>query len=109
MNKKNFEKSQEKKELNSKKILKEIENKKSELKKFGVKKIGLFGSFAKNKQHSRSDIDFLVTFNKVSFDNYFSLLRLFEKLFQKKIDLVIESDLKPELNYVKEEAEYVKI
>lgn len=97
------------KNLNSKKILKEIENRKSELKKLGVKRIGLFGSFVKGKSGKNSDIDFLVNFEKITFDNYFYLLRFFEKIFNKKIDLVIESDLKPELVYVKKEAEYVEI
>ena len=30
-------------------------------------------------------------------------------MFKRKIDLVIEDDLKPELKYVKKEAEYAKI
>jgi hypothetical protein len=95
--------------MNSQKILNKIEENKKEIKKFGVKKIGLFGSFAKNKQHSRSDIDFLVTFEKINFDNYMNLLFLLEKLFRKKIDLVVEKNLIPELNYVKKEAKYVKL
>lgn len=95
--------------MNAKEIIKKIEENKREIKRLGVKKIGLFGSFAKNKQRKKSDIDFLVTFDKIDFDSYFSLLRMLEKIFKKKIDWVIERDLKPELNYVKNEAEYVKI
>lgn len=37
------------------------------------------------------------------------LLFLLQKLFNKKVDLVIEEDLKPELEYVKKEAQYVEI
>lgn len=96
-------------ELNAKKIINKIENKKEAIRKIGVKKIGLFGSFAKGKQNKKSDVDILVQFEKVSFDNYFLLKELLEKLFGKKIDLVIERDLRPELNYVKKEAEYAKI
>lgn len=95
--------------LNSKKILEKIEKEKEKLKKKGVKKIGLFGSYAKDKQKKKSDIDFLVEFQKITFDNYFYVLNFLKKLFNKKIDLVIERDLKPELNYVKEEVQYVKI
>lgn len=95
--------------LNTKKIIKKIRENKKRIKKLGVKKIGLFGSFTKNKQRKKSDIDILVSFNKIDFDNYMNLLFFLEKKFGRKIDLVIESDLKPELNYVKKEARYVKL
>ncbi|MEK6913569.1 MAG: nucleotidyltransferase domain-containing protein [Nanoarchaeota archaeon] len=91
------------------KILNKIKGNKKEIKNFGVKRIGLFGSVVRGKQKKNSDIDFIVSFEKITFDNYFLLLRFFEKMFKKKIDLVIESDLKPELNYIKKEAEYVEI
>lgn len=95
--------------LNSEKILKKIEKEKEKIRKTGAKKIGLFGSFAKGEQKKKSDIDFLVEFDEITFDNYFDLKELLEKIFKRKIDLVIEKDLKPELNYVKEETKYVEI
>lgn len=95
--------------LNSKKIIKRIEEKSRDIKKYNVKKIGLFGSFAKNKQHKKSDIDIIVTFNKETFDNYMDLLFLLEKIFRRKIDLVIEKDIHQELDYVKGEAKYVRL
>jgi len=99
----------ENKGINSKKILNEIEKNKKNLLEKGVKKIGLFGSFAKNKQKKKSDIDFLVEFEKITFDNYIDVLIMLKELFKRKIDLIIEGDLRPELNYVKEEAQYVKL
>jgi len=98
-----------KNKLNSIKILKVIENNKENIRKYGVKRLGLFGSFAKNKQTSKSDIDILVEFDYVKFRNYMALLEFLEDIFKKNIDLVIEKDLKPELKYVKKEAKYVKI
>ena len=95
--------------LNSEKILKKIEEKSKDIRRYNVKKIGLFGSYVKNKQHKKSDIDILVSFNKETFDNYMDLLFLLEKIFKRKIDLVIEKDLHPELNYIKEEVKYVRI
>ena len=83
--------------------------KKNEMKKFGVKKIGLFGSYAKGKQKKSSDIDILITFDKIDFDNYMDVMFLLKKLLKKRIDLVIEKNLIPELKYVKEEAEYVQL
>ena len=96
-------------ELNKEIIFEKINKNKGKLKKRGVKKIGIFGSFIKREQKSKSDIDFLVEFKKVDIDRYLYVLNLLEKLFKKKVDLVIEDDLKPELEYVKNEAEYVKI
>jgi uncharacterized protein len=95
--------------ISSKKIIKKIEEKSRDIKKYDVKKIGLFGSYVKNKQHEKSDIDIIVTFEKETFDNYMDLLFLLEKLFKRKIDLVIEKDLHPELNYVKKEAKYARL
>ena len=57
----------------------------------------------------KSDIDIIVTFDKETFDNYMNLLFLFERTFRRKIDLIIEKDLHPELNYIKKETRYVRL
>ena len=90
--------------MNSKTISKKIE-----MKEFGVKKIGLFGSYAKGKQKKSSDIDILITFDNINFDNYMKVMFLLKKLLKKKIELVMEKNLVPELNYVKNETEDVKL
>lgn len=95
--------------LDARKILKVIEDNKKKISAKGVKKIGLFGSFLRGKQKKNSDIDFLVEFKKIDFDNYVELIIILEKLLKRKIDLVIEKDLVPELDYVKNEARYVKL
>lgn len=89
-------------------IIKRIEKKRDIFKKYGVRKIGLFGSFAKKKQRNGSDLDFLVVLENPTFDNYMELKFTLEKMFHKKVDLVIEENLKPALRYVKEEALYAK-
>ena len=88
------------------KIMKLLESHRQDLKKLGVTRIGLFGSFAKGQQHAKSDLDFLITLDKESFDSYMDIKFLLEKLFKKKVDLVLEQSLKPQLRYVKEEAVY---
>ncbi len=98
-----------KESLTSNKIIERITEKRKDIRKYTVKKIGLFGSFVKSKQHKKSDIDIIVEFEKPTFDNYMDLLFLLERLFRRKIDLVIEKDILPELSYVKKEAKYVKI
>lgn len=95
-------------ELTPNSIIKILEKHKSEIKRYKVKKLGLFGSFLKGTQHKKSDLDFLVVFDKSTFDDYMDLKFLLEKMFNKKVDLVIENKLKPDLQYVKEEAVYAK-
>ena len=90
-------------------ILKEIKKRKDKLRMKGVRKIGLFGSYLKGTQKRGSDIDFLVEFNDETARNYFGLWTYFENLFKRKVDLIIESDLRSELSHVKKEAVYVKI
>lgn len=87
----------------------ELEKNKDKIKTFGVSKIGLFGSFLKGKQGKKSDVDILVEFKNISFDNYTDALILLEKIFKRKVDLVTESSLRPELAYVKKEAKYARL
>ena len=61
--------------LNSDEILKIIEESKNKIKKFGVRRIGLFGSYIRSEQKKESDIDVLVEFEKgkKTFDNYMDM------------------------------------
>jgi len=95
--------------LNKKEILKKIKENRELIKSKGVKKIGIFGSFVKSNQNKKSDVDILIEFDKPTLEKYLYVLRLLEKKLKRKVDLIIESDLKPELVYVKKEAQYVQI
>lgn len=77
-------------------ILTKIRQHSDELKAYGVKKVGLFGSFARSGQNTKSDIDILVEFDRggKTFDNYMDLKFYLERLFHRKIDLVIKEALK---------------
>ena len=97
------------KNLNSETIIKKIEENKNAFQKWGVKKIGLFGSFLKGNPTKKSDIDVLVVLEKPGFDNYMELKLMLETVFKRKIDLIIEEDLRPELKYVKKEAKYARL
>jgi len=76
-----------------------IRKKNSELKVLGVKKIGIFGSFARREQHHKSDIDVLVEFQRGQkrFDNYMDVKFMLESLFRRKVDLVMKGSLKPRI------------
>ncbi len=97
------------KSLSSIKILAELESRREELAKLGVVRIGVFGSFVHKRQHPKSDIDILVKFRKTKFDDYMDVKFLLERTFKRKVDLVTESSLKPELRHVKKEAKYARL
>ena len=65
--------------------------------RFSVKKIGLFGSYARNEALPGSDVDMLVEFTHPTFDNYMDLKFYLEDLFQTPVDLVIADTLKPRI------------
>ncbi len=90
-------------------ILKENHNK---IKTFGVKKLGLFGSFTRGEQQGDSDIDLLVEFepDQKTFDNFIHLSFLLEDLLKRRIELVTADSLSPYIRpYVITEVEYVPL
>jgi len=95
--------------LSRKEILQSILESKEKIRKYGVKRIGLFGSLVRNEQGEGSDIDVLVEFEKgkKTFDNYMELKFFLEEQLQRKVDLVISDALKPQIKpYVMREIEY---
>lgn len=79
-------------------ILTTIRTHKSEFSKFGIRNIGLFGSYVRNEQSDKSDIDILIDFDpdKENFDNYMAVYDLIEQLFKnKKIEIVTKNGLSP--------------
>lgn len=67
------------------------------LRELSVRELALFGSFVRGDANDSSDIDFLVEFDKKTFDNYLDTKELLETLFGRKVDLVIKSNIKPRL------------
>ncbi len=65
-----------------------------EIRKFGVRSIGLFGSFVRGEISPESDVDVLVEFVHPSFDNYMELKFFLEELFGREVDLVLADSLK---------------
>lgn len=63
-------------------------------KKFGVRKIGIFGSAARGEAGPDSDIDVLVKLEDPTFDRYMDLKFFLEDLFGRPCDLVLEDSLK---------------
>jgi len=79
---------------------------------FGVKNIGLFGSFVRGNQTSLSDIDILVEFmpGKHTFDNFMEVAFLLEELLGRKVELVTPEALSPHIGpHILREVERVPI
>ena len=80
--------------LSYKDILKILNKEQDILKKYSVKKIGIFGSFVRNEQNKDSDIDFVVEFDNPSFDNYMDLSYYLEDLFGRNVDILTPEGVK---------------
>lgn len=66
------------------------------LKRFQVKRIGLFGSYVNGSQREDSDIDLIVEFaNAINLFEYVHLSDSIGELFHKEIDLVTVEGIKP--------------
>jgi uncharacterized protein len=95
--------------LNKKIIMRSIQDNLDEIKRYGIRRIGVFGSFVRSSQSEKSDIDVLVEFypGKKSFDNYMELKFFLEKLLHRKVDLVIKDAIKPRIrSYILDEVLY---
>jgi predicted nucleotidyltransferase len=81
-------------------ILKTLEENRESIVRFGVRSLGLFGSAARGDSTSGSDLDFLVEFERKSFDAYMDLKDFLEELFHCPVDLVLADGIKPRLREV---------
>jgi uncharacterized protein len=83
-----------------------------QLKRFGVKRWGVFGSFARGQQNARSDVDILVEFEqgKKSFDNFMQLAFFLEEQVGRRVELVTPESLSPHIGpHILREVEYASI
>ncbi len=91
-------------------IIKVIRGRKTVLaSRYGVRRLGLFGSYLKNQQRKKSDIDLLVQFDRdIDLFDFIDLREYLETQLNAKVDLVMESALKPNIGKrILQEVEYV--
>jgi uncharacterized protein len=62
-----------------------------------VRSLSLFGSSLRGEETPQSDLDFIVEFERKSFDSYMDLKFFLEKLFGRPVDLVLADGIKPRL------------
>lgn len=56
--------------------------------RYGVTRIGLFGSVARDEAKPGSDVDVIVHTELQTFDNYLEMQEQLEQIFEAKVDLV---------------------
>lgn len=61
---------------------------------FGIKRIGVFGSVAKQTDRDQSDIDLLVEFDRPIGLKFMSLAEYMEKLFGRKVDILTRDGIR---------------
>lgn len=91
-------------------ILDTIRSSKTELiDRYGVRELGLFGSYLRGRQSKHSDIDLLVSFNRdIDLFEFIDLREYLEKTLNRKVDLVMASALKPAIGRrILSEVQYV--
>jgi len=78
--------------------------------KYGVTRMGIFGSFVRGEQAGSSDIDMIVEIEKgrKNIHSFLQLKRFLERELETKIDLGFEHSLKPFVrDKIKEQIIYV--
>lgn len=89
-----------------------LQQRKKEIKAFGVNRLGIFGSFVRNEVKEKSDVDFYVEFNagKKNFDNFMDLAFLLQDITGRKIELLTPQSLSPHIGkHILSEVEYVPL
>ena len=78
-------------------ILQTLSPHRDALRRLGVKRLGLFGSAARDEGPPPGDLDFLVELDPKTFDAYMDVKAFLEDLFDRPVDLVLADALKPAL------------
>jgi predicted nucleotidyltransferase len=89
-----------------------IANHKAELQRLGLKRVGVFGSFARGDQTEQSDVDMLVEFDPLrkNFDNFMATAIFLENTLGRKVELMTPESLSPHFApFILREVEYASI
>ena len=93
-------------------ILSILSQNRRHLERLGVRRLGLFGSFARGEQQPGSDIDLLVEFEqgRKTFDAFMDLCEFLEKILNDRVELVTVESLSPYIGpHILSEVEYAAL
>ena len=95
--------------LSREEVIKRIKSHRKELlTRFPLRRLALFGSYAREEQTPDSDIDFLVEFSEPVGIEFVDLVIYLESILNTPVDLVTENGLKKSLRpYVEKDLIYV--
>lgn len=82
------------------------------IRSFGVRRLGVFGSFARDEAKPDSDVDLFVEVERdhKTLKNFLGLSRVLEELLGRKVELVTPEALNPYTGkYILQEVEYVAL
>jgi predicted nucleotidyltransferase len=93
-------------------IIERLASRRDPIRRAGVRRLGVFGSFVRGSSHDKSDVDLLVEFEpaRKNFDAYWSLSELLEETLQRPVDLLTTESLSPYIGpRILAEVEYVPL
>ena len=78
------------------------------LNRYPIKNIAIFGSYTRNEQKKKSDIDILVEFNGPIGIEFIDLAEELENILHSKVDLISKNGIKSSYyNYIQKDLIYV--
>lgn len=82
-------------------LLRFMKEKQTDLaRRFTVRRIGVFGSMARDNASASSDVDVLVELAEPTFDHHMDLKFYLESLLGRPVDLVLHDTIKPRLKAI---------
>ena len=93
-------------------LFERLRERRADLGRLGVARLGVFGSFSRDEQTADSDVDLLVEFEpeRKTFRGFSTLVHLLEDVLQRQVQLVTPESLSPYIGpHILREVEYVEI
>ena len=93
-----------------KELIERILSNQNEIRSFGVRKLGIFGSFVRDEAREDSDVDFFLEIAPEckTLKNFLKLADILEEITGRKIELVTPQSLNKFIGkYILQEVEYV--
>ena len=97
---------------NKKQVLGLIRQNRVKFKNFGIRRLGVFGSFARDRVKPDSDVDLLVEFSpgEKNYRNLYQTADLAARLFRREVEVITPESLSPYIApQIEKEVLYVEI